>query len=222
MSNSGLSTASLVGRPDLWAARDVPFVPVLQSARDLAVYVETLLKWNKVFNLSGCHDARSIMAELVQDSFFLAFFLDSLFADKIPDHIFEPGSGAGLPGIPLRLVWPYGQYTLIERRQKRALFLATMLAKLKLPNTSVCCEDARTVLANAKPVQCVISRAFMPFGPMLAFCRPFLASDGIVIFMANAPQPELDQFWKLKASLEYSIPNSKRWLWAITLANNSQ
>lgn len=203
--------------PGLWAARDVPFLPWGAGARELEAYLQMLLAWNRRLNLSGCHDAGTLMRDLIQDSFFLAVFLEKLRIQNRWNQplILDLGAGAGLPGIPLRIFWRNGQYAMIERRQKRALFLANALARLKLADTTAHCGDAELLARKLAPAQCVLSRAFMPWREMLSFCRPFLAEDGLAVFMANEPVPEMDNGWKVNASFEYFLPAKRRFLWAI-------
>jgi len=213
-----LPTQEILECPDLWAAPGIPFLPAGEGRAQLATYLDMLASWNKVLNLSGCHDVVSLLRDLVQDSFFLARFLEDVFQSKnwTSPQTLDLGAGAGLPGIPLRIFWRDGDFAMIERRQKRSLFLGNVLARLKLPRTSVHCCEARDFLASHKPAQCILSRAFMPWRAMLSFCCRHLAKNGIVVFMANSNPPGLDPDWRLLASLEYSLPQKRHWLWAIS------
>lgn len=217
---ANLSVADLLRQPELWADAALPFLPTEAANEQLASYIEMLLVWNNVLNLSAYHNAADILRNLIQDSFFLAVFLENLLASKSVPQIYDPGAGAGLPGIPLRICWRRGNYIMLESRQKRALFLANALAKLKVPCTTAICARAEQHFANAPPADCIVSRAFMPWPRLLAFCRPALAPDGLVVIMANEPPPilkaSLEDSWKLKGSLEYLACCKPRWLWAMT------
>jgi 16S rRNA (guanine527-N7)-methyltransferase len=87
----------------------------------LAVYLELLVRWNAAFNLVGPDGWREIFTHLAADSFYLADFLSRL---PLPDasQTWEFGAGAGLPGIPLRLVWTQGEYCMVERRKNGRFF----------------------------------------------------------------------------------------------------
>ena len=102
----------------------------------LAEYLQLLCRWNKAMNLVGAHHWRDAMQRLVADSFHLATFLDGLPLPEDP-LCWDLGSGAGLPAIPLRMAWQRGTCWLVEAREKRALFLSTVLARVPLPGTHV-------------------------------------------------------------------------------------
>ena len=108
----------------------------LQQAEldSLRVYLEMLLKWNKSMNLIGPATWREIVDTLFLDSFHLAGVLDKLPLPEKPE-IWDFGAGAGLPGVPLRMIWKNGQYTMVEVREKRALFLQNVLSTCKLGAT---------------------------------------------------------------------------------------
>lgn len=212
-------TAEIVAKPELWAGSDLPLLPIGKARQELALYIDMLLSWNKKLNLTGSQNPASIMAELIQDSFFLAPFLENLFRSRgwQTPLVLDPGAGAGLPGIPLRLVWPCGNYIMIERRQKRALFLQTVCSRLKLPSVQIRCGDAQCFFKGQyqAKAQCVLSRAFLPWRELLPFSEPALASDGLIIIMANDPPPALPQGWRLADSKAYSLPRKTRWFWAL-------
>lgn len=98
----------------------------------LAEYLQLLCRWNKAMNLVGAHHWRDAMQRLVADSFHLATFLDGLPLPEDP-LCWDLGSGAGLPAIPLRMAWQRGTCWLVEAREKRALFLSTVLAREEPP-----------------------------------------------------------------------------------------
>lgn len=207
--------------PELWAAPDIPLLPAPDARKNLAVYIDLLLKWNNRLNLSGCHDALSLIRNLAQDSFFLAAFLDRLFAERQwhDPVICDLGAGAGLPGVPLRLVWNAGAYYFIESREKRALFLDIVLGNLNLRKDRVYHGLAENFFAASqyKP-QCILSRAFKPWPQLLHFCRPYLAPDGFLIIMSNEPPPHSMSSWRLASCLSYDVLQKTRWLWALTPA----
>lgn len=210
------NTADLVAKPELWAAGELPFLPMPEARASLAAYIDLLLAWNEKLNLTGYSDAGAVLADLVQDSFFLARFLEDVFPDyeaRLNLEIYDLGAGAGIPGIPLRILWPFGRYTWIERRSKRAIFLRNASARLKL-NMRGSTSQARDFLATRK-ADCIISRAFMPWRDLLGLCAGSLSRDGAVIIMANESPAPMPDGWILGGSLAYSLPRKQRWLWAI-------
>jgi 16S rRNA (guanine527-N7)-methyltransferase len=170
-----ITAAAVAGR---LAAQDLRVTP--EQAEKLAVYLDVLAVWNRRVNLVGPSDWTVVLDELVADSPHLAAFLDSPeVATFLGSAGGEPlcldfGAGAGLPGIPLRIVWPRGDYAMIEVRAKRAVFLNEALARLGLSRTTVFsgrAEDAPARLASPDRPGTVVclSRAFLPWPQFLAF-----------------------------------------------------
>lgn len=216
-----------------------------RGLEQLAVYLELLMQWNKVMNLVGTHTWQSALLRLVADSFFLAKFLDNLplqaasdaspaactdalttaLPDAVPNalpdtslQIWDLGAGAGLPGIPLRLLWDKGEYSMVEVREKRAVFLSTVLARTALPRTTVFRGRAEDFFARqSRPADMIVSRAFMPWEQLLAFVQPVLAPQAMVVFLASDPAPQqMPSGFRLQAQQSYVIAARKQWFWAIS------
>lgn len=201
---------------DLAALPDtLPVKPTPEQLMQLDKYLELLMRWNNSLNLVGHSSRDEILRDLVLDSFYLADFLAGIFPAGSQPHLVDLGAGAGLPGIPLRILWQAGFYDLIEARQKRALFLSNVLAALGLPRVNVFRGRAETFLgALQKPPAAIISRAFMPWPKLLRFCAPFLGPDSLMIILASgAPEKIVD--WHCLKSLPYTINSRTRWLWCL-------
>lgn len=192
------------------------------ALRGLDVYLELLLKWNKAMNLVGHAGREEILEDLVLDSFHLAAFLESLPLPDAPE-CWDFGAGAGLPGVPLRLLWQAGDYWLVEAREKRALFLQNVLAACPLPGTRVWRGRVENFMATAKAADLLISRAFMPWPQLLELVSGKLAPGGLVVCLtleeAPATLPEsLHGNWRLLCSRQYSPsalkPDKLRHFWA--------
>ena len=171
----------------------------------LAAYLDRLLRWNSVMNLVGARDWREALSNLVGDSFHLAAFLDGLPLPAEP-LCWDLGSGAGLPGIPLRMIWQRGDYWLVEAREKRALFLSQTLHSLRLPRTHVYRGRAEAFFAGqARGADGVISRAFMPPRPLLDLLAPRLAPGGLVVLLLNEADDDPPPVWELVAEQTYAV-----------------
>lgn len=179
-------------------------------------YLELLLRWNRIMNLTGAASWQEAATGLVADSFRLAPFLENLPLPQSP-QTWDLGAGAGLPGIPLRLVWQRGQYTLVEKRAKRAMFLSQVSGMLELPRTRVYAGSAEAFFAEAQPADCILSRAFMPWGKMLPFVAPVLKPGGVVLFMAGCALDEgrLPDGWSVLSQTSYPSNREMHWLWAV-------
>lgn len=176
-----------------------------QAIPPLGLYLTELIRWNSVMNLVGARDWREALANLAGDSFHLAAFLADLPLPEAPLH-WDLGSGAGLPGIPLRMVWEKGEYWLVEAREKRALFLSRMLCSLRLPRTHVYRGRVEQFFGTQpRGADCVISRAFMPPETLLPLLAPHLAPDGLVILLCNRLPDALPPGWESVMHRDYSV-----------------
>ena len=182
----------------------------------LAEYLALLTKWNKAMNLVGTRSWEETLDTLIVDSFHLADFLPSLGLPAQP-VCFDLGAGAGLPGIPLRLLWRDGEYTLVEIREKRALFMRTVLAAVDLGRTAVFQGKAEDFFRQSEHADLIVSRAFMPWRELLEFISDALAPDGRTVFLTLTPAPaELPAPWRLAAETEYAVAGTKRYFWCLT------
>jgi 16S rRNA (guanine527-N7)-methyltransferase len=209
-----------------------------EQALGLSRYLGLLLQWNQRMNLVGPGDWRTVLKDLVADSWLLADFLDTLpllknATNSLPDcpsnslsvsHPKSPlavdlGAGAGLPGLPLRLFWPQGTYHLVEIRRKRTAFLLQAVAAMGLRHTQVRPERAEQALPALAPVDLCLSRAFLPWLRLLELVRPWLAPEGLVLIMANEAPPEtLPAGWSLQAVRGYSSGDKTRYFWSLATA----
>ncbi len=164
------------------------------SLDGLAAYLGMLMRWNRIMNLVGARSWQAAAKDLAADCLHLAKFLETLPLPAEP-LCWDPGAGAGLPGIPLRLVWHKGSYHMVEIRQKRALFISQCLGTLSLPNTYVHNMDINAFMESTMKdckADLVVSRAFMPWEKVLALFADHLAPGGLVVFMAGQIPAEPD------------------------------
>lgn len=200
--------------------------PVLkEQSKLLTAYLEQLIKWNKKMNLVGKSDWITVFKTLVVDSLHLADFLADNGLDKAGLTL-DLGAGAGLPGIPLRCLWQEGEYQLVEVREKRTLFMRSVVGKLQLPGTHVFhgrAEDVIDHLEKEMPgirADLILSRAFMPWLKLLDFVRPMLAEGGSLVVLANGPAPseeEMPEGWQVAGESEYKAGGKRRCFWHITM-----
>jgi 16S rRNA (guanine527-N7)-methyltransferase len=181
----------------------------------LALYLALLCRWNRVMSLVGPSEPEAILRTLVADSLHLAAFLKDLPLPEEPEA-WDLGAGAGLPGIPLRLLWQKGAYTLIEARDKRAAFLQTVLAYCPLPGVRVYRGRAEAFLAENFSADLVISRAFMPWRQVLAMLSGRLSTRGCCLFLALTPAPSPPEGWTLLGQRAYPAgAEGTRHFWAL-------
>ena len=188
-------------------ARLADFPLANATLQGLGSYLELLMQWNRKMNLVGAQTWQTAFCELVADCLHLSDFMRALPLPAQP-RTWDLGAGAGLPGIPLRLLWQEGSYCMIEAREKRALFLQNLLASQPLPGVTVFQGRVEAFLRGRPPADCIISRAFMPWKAVLELVESALAPAGLAVFMTNDPPstemkcPQASP-WRLACSYSY-------------------
>jgi 16S rRNA (guanine527-N7)-methyltransferase len=144
------------------------------AVRDrLIAYVELLARWNAAYNLTAVRDPGEMVARHLLDSLAIApHVTGTTLADL--------GSGAGLPGIPLALVAPERQVTLVDSNGKKARFLREAVRALKLANVRVIEGRVQDVPGQ---FDCVTARAFATLADMLNWAGGLLADGGCWLAM---------------------------------------
>ena len=156
----------------------------------LLAYVREFEKWNKAYNLSAVRDIRQMVARHLLDSLSVVpwFNGDKKFSAT---RIIDVGTGGGLPGIPLAIMFPEKQFTLLDSNGKKTRFLFHVKTLLGLANVKV--ENRR--VEEFQPEQkfnAVISRAFASLQDMTEGCAHLLEDGGIFLAMKGLfPQDEL-------------------------------
>ncbi len=156
----------------------------------LLAYVREFEKWNKAYNLSAVRDIRQMVARHLLDSLSVVpwFNGDKKFSAT---RVIDVGTGGGLPGIPLAIMFPEKQFTLLDSNGKKTRFLFHVKTLLGLTNVRV--ENRR--VEEFQPEQkfnAVISRAFASLQDMTEGCAHLLEDGGIFLAMKGLfPQDEL-------------------------------
>src|SRR5271156_6684330 len=104
------------------------------------LYLDLLLCWNARVNLTAVRDPEQIVTRHFGESLFAAQVLAK--NPETATSLADVGSGAGFPGIPIKLWMPQLRLTLIESQNKKATFLREVLRTLNLPNAEVFCGHA--------------------------------------------------------------------------------
>lgn len=156
-----------------------------QKIKQFERYLELLLRFNKSMNLIGPLSAHQIVEELLCDS------LMPVTGAAPSGPILDIGSGAGLPGIPIKILYPKCPITLVEPRKKRASFLRIVVAKLGLEQCEIMNmrhEDARDLGHDY-----VISKAFQPPLQWIETAASVTSPHGKIVCMTRSSlQPDLD------------------------------
>lgn len=108
-------------------------------------YYSLLIETNEIHNLTAITDLRGIVEDHFQDSLALTKFANC----KALSSLADVGTGAGFPGLPLKIMFPHVRLTLIEVNQKKVTFLHTVIEQLGLENIDIIDIDWRTFLRTA-------------------------------------------------------------------------
>ena len=170
-------------------ANDMKVALAEPQISNLLSYIREFDKWNKAYNLSAIRDIRQMVARHLLDSLSVVpFFLKSKLSTE---YVIDVGTGGGLPGIPLAIMFPAKKFTLLDSAGKKTRFLFHVKTLLKLENVSV--ENRRVEeFQPAKKFNAVISRAFASLQDMTEGCAHLLENDGVFLAMKGIyPQDEL-------------------------------
>lgn len=143
-------------------------------------YYELLTEWNQVMNLTAITEF---------DEVYKKHFVDSLSLVKAYDlssplSVIDIGTGAGFPGIPLKIAFPELQITLLDSLQKRVHFLQTVIDTLSLKNTTVIhgrAEDFAKKKEYREQYDLCVSRAVANLSTLSECCLPYVKVGGCFI-----------------------------------------
>lgn len=157
----------------------------------LADYLHFLLETNEKFNLTGIREPDAAWRRHIVDSLTLIPFLD---ASPELENLVDVGSGAGLPGLPISVVRPDLDVTLIEATGKKARFIEDAAARMELKRITVL--NRRAELAGQDPAhreryQMVVCRALGPMRELLEYTLPLLKRGGRLLAM-KGPSAEAE------------------------------
>lgn len=120
--------------------------------QQLLRYLELMLTWNKIFNLTSITEPHDMVYLHIIDSLSVMPYLHGT-------HMLDVGTGAGLPGIPLAIVNPAHKWCLLDKNSKKTRFLTQAIAELKLPHVSAVHERSE-IFKTTHCFDSIVSRAF--------------------------------------------------------------
>lgn len=172
-------------------------------ADPLLAYLGLLDRWNRTYNLTAIRDPREMVSKHLLDSLAMHAHLDGIV------RLADLGTGPGLPGIPLAIVRPDLQVSLVESNGKKARFLREALRQLSLGNAQV--VESRIEAFDAPGAfDAITARALATLPAIIALGGHLLAPDGSVMAMKAAiPQDEIDALpdgWRVAAVHPLPVP----------------
>jgi len=188
--------------------------------RQISTYLDILLRWNARINLTAVRQPDQIVTRHFGESLFAARHLfpsarttrgqlpsavqaepnNQRPAANVP-HVIDVGSGAGFPGLPIKIYAPHIQLTLIESNQKKAAFLREVIRGLTLTNVDVFASRAERLTAQA---DVVTLRAVERFDAALPVAARLVIPSGRLALLIG--QAQIGRALKLTSGFRWSDP----------------
>lgn len=180
------------------------------------VYYEMLTEWNQSVNLTAITKYQDVMKK---------HFIDSLSLVKVYDvksrsSVIDVGTGAGFPGLALKIAFPEMELTLLDSLNKRIHFLNAVIERLKLFGIKTLhgrAEDYARQDTYREQFDLCVSRAVANLSTLSEYCLPFVKKDGLFISYKSG---KIGEEWKaaekaisllggrVKEQLEFMLPGS--------------
>ncbi|HSS95376.1 MAG TPA: 16S rRNA (guanine(527)-N(7))-methyltransferase RsmG [Terriglobales bacterium] len=159
-----------------------------EQLNNISIYIDILLRWNARMNLTAVREPEDIMRRHFGESLFTARYLFPDVEGQPPIKIIDVGSGAGFPGLPIKLWLRNAQVTLIEANNKKVSFLREVIRGITLMNIDVFSGRAESYQGPLGDI--VTFRAVEKFEATLPTAARLIASGGKLAILIGEGQYE--------------------------------
>lgn len=179
-----------------------------KQVKKFFIYMKLLKEWNQSINLTAVREEREII---------IKHFLDSLsiapFTGKNGNKLVDIGTGAGFPGIPLKIMRDEVKILLVDSTLKKLSFVDEVINELELKNINtvhIRAEDMGRDKAYREAFDTVCARAVAGFPVLLEYCLPLLKKGGRFIAMKGRNTSEVDNSEKALEVLGGKVTEIKK------------
>ncbi len=156
-------------------------------------FYNLLVEWNKVMNLTGITEYEEVNEKHFVDSLSIVKAIDMNSIESVIDI----GTGAGFPGIPLKIAFPHLKVILLDSLNKRINFLNTVIEQLGLTDIKTIhgrAEDFAKQIEYREQFDLCVSRAVANLATLSEYCVPYVKVDGMFIpYKSGEISEELEQ-----------------------------
>jgi 16S rRNA (guanine527-N7)-methyltransferase len=184
-----------------------PFYPELTTNQidQIQKYISLLLLWNQKISLTSIENHQELVSRHFGES-----FLGAKFIKNVVCRLADVGSGAGFPGLALKIVVPQLQVFLIEQDTRKATFLNEAIRALNLEGAMVLRSPYEALAPDIANFDVIVSRAVGDHKSLLKWAAPRLSDGGqAVLWIGAEDAARLTALAGWKWQLPHAIPNSK-------------
>ncbi len=165
-------------------ARHLGLTLTPEQVHQFQAYFESLVEWNRRVNLTAITDPEAVQVRHFLDSLTITLALEGLPWAGSGFALLDIGSGAGMPGIPLKIVYPLARLVLVDSVAKKTAFLTHVVAQLALPGVEVVTRRAEEMAHRPEyreSFDLVVCRAVAGLATLAELTLPFCRLGGVVV-----------------------------------------
>jgi 16S rRNA (guanine527-N7)-methyltransferase len=185
-----------------------------RQVEQFEIYYRELIVWNKRINLTAITDHPSVQVKHFLDSLTIILALPRKELERTDFNIIDVGTGAGFPGVPLRIILPEPKLVLIEPTAKKTAFLRHIIDMLELRNVEILnsgAEEAARLPPYREQFALALSRAVASLPALVELTLPFCQVGGRFVAQKKGDiEQEVDRAEKAIATLGGRLSQMKR------------